>query len=126
MIYGIGADLLRVSRMQKAYARHGERLAERILHPVERARYPGGERAPNFLAKCFAVKEATVKALGTGFRGVGYRDIGWSPDPRGKPELVFSPRLAAWMQTRGAAGGHVSLSDEGDFVLAFVVLLRNR
>ena len=124
MIYGVGTDLLRVSRMQLAYQRRGERLPRRILHPAEQARYRAGERAPNFLAKCFAVKEATVKALGTGFHGVGYNEVGWVQDARGKPELVFSPRLAGWMREQGAAGGHVSLSDEGDFVLAFVVLLR--
>ncbi|MGH8529070.1 MAG: holo-ACP synthase [Nevskiales bacterium] len=124
VIYGVGTDLLRVSRMRLAYARRGERLPERILHPAERGRYRAGESAPNFLAKCFAVKEATVKALGTGFRGVGYNEVGWVQDERGKPELVFSSRLASWMRTRGADGGHVSLSDEGDYVLAFVILLR--
>lgn len=124
MIYGIGTDLLRVSRMTRAYARHGARLPDRILHPQERLRLPEGERAANFLAKCFAVKEATVKAMGTGFRGVGYSEIGWRPDALGKPELVFAPRLQGWMEARGIGAGFVSLSDEADMVLSVVILER--
>ncbi|MDX1498207.1 MAG: 4'-phosphopantetheinyl transferase superfamily protein, partial [Salinisphaeraceae bacterium] len=59
-IYGIGNDLLRIERMEKALARHGERLPQRILHPLEQARYASSKRKVNFLAKSFAVKEATV------------------------------------------------------------------
>lgn len=126
MIYGIGTDLLRVSRMAKAYERHGHRLCERILHPLELARLEREALGANFLAKCFAAKEATVKALGTGFRGVaGYQDVGWRPDVAGKPELVFSERLAQWMRTRGIGNGHLSFSDEAEMVLAMVVLERD-
>lgn len=124
MIYGIGTDLLRVSRMQAIYQRHGQRLCDRILHPAELQRLPPGARAGNFLAKCFAVKEAMVKAMGTGFRGVGYREIGWQPDALGKPELLYSPRLRGWLDAHGIGAGFVTLSDEADLIQAVVVLER--
>jgi len=122
VIVGIGTDLLRVSRMQKALERHGQRLPERILHPLEMQRYQQSRRAANFLAKSFAVKEAAVKALGLGFRGIGYRDIGWTQDSRGKPELCFSEHGLNVMRQMGAGRGFVSLSDEADMVVAVVVL----
>lgn len=124
-LYGVGVDLLRIERMDRAWQRHGQRLCERILHPREAERFAAARRPGNYLAKCFAVKEATVKALGTGFRGVYHRDVGWVPDARGKPLLVFSPRLRALMDEWGVAGGELSLSDEAGMVIAFVVLERS-
>ena len=122
MIMGIGTDLLKISRMEKALKRHGTRLPERILHPDEMQRFHETKRPANFLAKCFAVKEATVKALGLGFSGIGYRDVGWVQDARGKPELVFSAHGKKVMREMGASTGFVSLTDESDMVVAVVVL----
>lgn len=122
MILGIGTDLLRISRMEKALTRHGERLPARILHPLEQARYRDANRPANFLAKSFAVKEAAVKALGLGFRGIGYQDIGWVQDERGRPELCFSEHGRQVMQSMGASSSFVSLTDEADMVVAVVVL----
>lgn len=122
MIYGIGTDILRESRMQSAYARHGERLVQRILMPEEQAEFVRSRRPVRYLAMAFAAKEACVKALGTGFRGVGYRDCGHVHAASGQPLLVFSERMQVILQQRGIAGGHVSLSDEGGLMVAMVVL----
>ncbi len=122
MILGIGTDLLRISRMEKALQRHGQRLPERILHPEEMSRYISSKNPANFLAKSFAVKEAAVKALGLGFRGIGYADIGWAQNELGKPTLCYSKHGLRIMQEKGASGGFVSLTDEGDMVVAVVVL----
>lgn len=121
-IYGIGNDLLLIERMEKALARHGERLPQRILHPREMQRYEQSQRKANFLAKAFAVKEATVKALGLGFRGVGHSDVGWDADPRGKPLLCLSEHGEALFKQRAICGSHVSLTDEAGMVMAVVVL----
>ena len=73
----------------------------------------------------FAANEAFVKAFGTGFHGVGYRDAGVVHEKSGKPVLIYSRKLAALMKKRGAGAGHVSLSDEGGLIIAFVVLERS-
>lgn len=122
MIFGIGTDLLRVSRMEKALQRHGDRLPERILHPQEMLRYKRSRRPANFLAKSFAVKEACVKALGLGFHGIAHRDVGWMQDERGKPELCFSEHGEKIMKEMGASHGFVTITDEADMVVAVVVL----
>ena len=95
MIYGIGIDVLRVARIAKVYKRHGERFVNRLLHPLERKEFEAAARPVQYLAKSFAIKEAFVKALGTGFFGVSHEDVGAVRKALGKPEFVFSKRLQA-------------------------------
>ncbi|HUP92717.1 MAG TPA: holo-ACP synthase [Solimonas sp.] len=126
MIYGIGTDILRLERMEKIWARHGERLADKILGPEERREFDRRlvthRRPARYLAMAFAGKEAFVKALGTGFHGVAYADAGVVHLKTGKPVLVFSPRMRVRLKRLGISGGHVSLSDEGGLICAMVVL----
>lgn len=122
MIYGIGTDLLRIDRVERLWAKYGEHFASKILMAEERVQFAKARRQGNFLAKAFAAKEAFVKALGTGFVGVSYRDAGVVSLPSGKPSLVFSAAMRARLDALGILGGHVSLSDEEGRVMAFVVL----
>lgn len=125
MIHGIGTDLLRIDRVERVWQRHSARFVERILMPEERAQMPADDRAGRYLAKHFAVKEAFVKALGTGFRdGVTHHDAGYVQAGNGRPSLIVSAAMQARFEVSGISGGHVSLSDEDGRVLAFVVLER--
>ncbi|MGH8456917.1 MAG: holo-ACP synthase [Stenotrophobium sp.] len=124
MISGIGVDILRLERMQKVWTRHGERLPEKILCEAELAEFARSKNPVRFLAMAFAAKEACVKALGTGFHGVGYRDVGSVHEASGKPVLVFSPRLQERLRELGIGASHVSLTDEGGLICAMVVLER--
>lgn len=123
-IYGIGLDVLRVKRIEVVYKRHGERFVERLLHPLERAEFKKATRPAQYLAKSFAIKEAFVKALGTGFFGVSHDDVGAIRKASGKPEFVFSKRLAARLKRLKIRASHVSLSDEGGIVGAVAILER--
>lgn len=123
MIYGIGVDLLRVERMQKAWERHGERIARKLLSEAELQRMATRSNPVRVLAMAFAAKEAFVKALGTGFRGeIGFRDAGVLSEPSGKPVLAFSPALQRHLASLGIARSHLSLTDEGGMICAMVVL----
>ncbi|MFK7893695.1 MAG: holo-ACP synthase [Granulosicoccus sp.] len=127
MIAGIGVDLTTVSRMAKAHNRFGPRLARRILHENEMVAYTSHTSPERFLAKRFAVKEAAVKALGTGERnGVLLRDFYLEHDKLGKPELKVSGKALERCVALEIDGFWVSLSDEKDTVMAFVVLEKNR
>lgn len=123
MIFGIGTDIVRSQRMADNLDQHGERFASRILTDVEMAAFRDSARQPQFLAKRFAAKEAAAKALGTGFRdGLSLRDIGVSNDALGKPVLVFSERAQQTLKNQGVGASHLSLSDESEYAIAYVVL----
>lgn len=123
MIHGIGTDLLDAKRIRSGLARFGEPYAERMLASAEHAGYRASRDPARFLAKCFAAKEAFAKATGTGLRApVSLRNIAVLRDAQGKPVIECAPELDAWMAARGITAHHVSLSDEGDLVLAYVIL----
>jgi holo-[acyl-carrier protein] synthase len=122
MIYGIGTDIVAVARMEKLWNDHGERALEKILAPGERAACAQSPEPARFLAKRFAAKEAFGKACGTGIRSpVLLPNIEVVHDAAGKPMLSFLPPLAEWVAERGLAS-HLSISDEQQAAVAFVVL----
>lgn len=75
MILGIGTDLAVIERVAKAISRHGERFARRILTDAELERYRDHPQQAAYLAKRFAAKEATAKALGTGIGPISWQDM---------------------------------------------------
>jgi holo-[acyl-carrier protein] synthase len=125
MIYGIGVDVLKQERMTQLHEKFGDRLAPRILMPVELENFGRAKRPLRFLAMRFAAKEAIVKAMGTGFaNGVWIRDVGVVQNALGKPEVVYSPRGEELRRKLGIGEGHVTLTDEAGLVVAVAVLLR--
>ena len=123
MIIGIGTDIARVARFERAMARHGERFAQRLLGELERERLRDHGLPAAFLAKRFAAKEAFVKALGTGLRrGMRWTEIQVVNDALGRPSLVLSGKAQALAEAAGVRALHLSLSDEEALATAFVVL----
>lgn len=122
MIAGIGTDIVAVARLAKLYERHGERALEKLLAPRERADFTKAKDPARFLAKRFAAKEALGKALGIGVTAPATLPaIAVVHDALGKPDFDYAPELAAHLTQRGLVA-HLSISDEQDFALAFVVL----
>jgi holo-[acyl-carrier protein] synthase len=122
MIVGTGIDLLLVSRMEKVWQRHGDRLLNRILHPDELAALPKTTLAGRWLAKRWAVKEAAAKALGTGFQqSVRFVDFIYDHDALGKPLLRVDGMAQVIANRLGIVAWHVSVSDEKDHVIAMVI-----
>ena len=120
MICGIGVDLVLVSRINGAMNRFGERFASRVYTPEE-CHQSGGKAI--FLAGRFAIKEALLKALGTGMAGgVSWKEIETLARESGAPEVTCSGRVAHLMGLRGIKKVWASLSHEQDHVVAVVVL----
>jgi holo-[acyl-carrier protein] synthase len=123
MIFGIGTDIVEYARVAALWARYGERFAVHILSENELPELGGRADPARFLAKRFAAKEAFAKAVGSGMRHpVTLRRIGVTHDGLGKPVLQFDETLRTWLVQLGINGHHVSISDERDFIVAFVVL----
>ena len=127
MIYGSGTDICDVRRIAAAYARRGDRFAERVLGPRElavfHARYAKvASRGISFLATRFSAKESFSKAIGLGMRmPMTWRACEILNAPSGKPEIHLSGALAAWCEARGLIA-QVTLSDESDYAVSFVVI----
>ena len=125
MIHGIGTDLVSVKRIEDALFRYGDRFLHRILNEIEVGEYAQSSQPARFLAKRFAAKEAFSKAWGTGIgESVGWHDVRVAHDPHGKPLIAPSAALSEKLTKKNIVAAHISLSDENDHALAFVVLER--
>ena len=123
MIFGIGTDIVEVSRIEASINEFGDAFARRILAESEFPSYQQSHIKARFLAKRFAVKEAFSKALGTGLRAPAtFQNIAVSHDDLGKPILIFADELQALLLARNIANTHVTISDEKNLAVAFVVL----
>ena len=129
MIYGIGTDIVQISRIAAALARSGERFAEKILGPEElavfRERRAASEvRGTRFLATRFSAKEAFSKAIGLGMRQpMAWRSAQMLNTPDGQPRMVCSGALDAFMRQNGLCA-QVTVSDEAEYGVAFVIVTR--
>ena len=123
MILGIGTDVCSIPRVAQVLGRHGERFVRRILTPEERVRYERTRDKAGHLAKRFAAKEAFSKAIGTGIHPpFKWHSITVGRDARGKPLIVPSADMAKHLQSLGVTRAHISLTDDHDVAMAFVVL----
>jgi holo-[acyl-carrier protein] synthase len=126
MIFGIGVDLVKIPRIAAALERFGDRFKDRIYTPQEidfcQAR---GNPANNYALR-FAAKEAFSKALGVGLRrhGIRWREVEVVSTPSGRPELRVQGRAAQLCDEHDIRGMFASLTDEGEFGVAVVVLER--
>jgi len=123
MIYGTGVDLVSIQRMERVILSWGDRFIQRVF--TEREARFCRKRASSHTAFAlrFAAKEAFSKALGLGMRkGVHWKDIEVYNDPSGKPGLRLSGASADLCREKGVTGIHLSLSDDGDYGIAMVVL----
>ena len=123
MIYGIGVDLVSVSRIEMVIRRWGDRFLERVFAPEE-IEFCYKRVSPfHAFALRFAAKEAFSKALGLGMRkGLKWRDIEVFNYPGGKPGLKLHGTSLQICREEGVSFIHLSLSDEGENGVAVVVL----
>jgi holo-[acyl-carrier protein] synthase len=123
MIFGVGTDIVELSRIQATYDRFGEHFVRRILMEEEIELFRRNKQPVRFLAMRFAGKEATVKAMGTGFaHGVWLRDVGILNNSWGRPTVTWSERGERVCNRLGIGSGHVSLTDDAGLVVAFAVV----
>ncbi len=123
MIFGIGTDIVEVARIEASIKQFGDDFAKRILAESELASYQESHIKARFLAKRFAAKEAFSKALGTGLRAPAtFQNIAVSHDELGKPMLMLADELQTFLQSKNISQTHISISDEKNLAVAFVVL----
>ena len=123
MIVGVGTDICNVARMERMAEKYGPRFLDRVFTPEEQQRSRKKAGTAERLAARFAAKEATMKALGTGWAcGIKFLDIRVSNEFGGRPAVTLVGEAAEWAKSRGVERIHVSLSHERDQAIAFVVM----
>lgn len=119
MIVGLGVDVVDVARVEALLVRHGERFLARCFADREVLR-PGDA---GHLAGLVAAKEATFKALGTGWdRGVGWRQVVVRRSEAGAPELELGDAARRRATALGVSRALVSISHDAGVAVAVVVL----
>ena len=124
MLAGIGVDITDTRRIEAALSRLGDRFVQRILTAQEQAAFSHKKRCAAWLAKRFAAKEAMVKALGTGIGAISFQDIIISNNAQGAPKITLSTNAQTLCTHKNLnlKSIHLSLSDEKNYAIAFVVL----
>ncbi|MBW1708540.1 MAG: holo-ACP synthase [Deltaproteobacteria bacterium] len=124
MIYGIGIDLVKIDRIDRAWKRWGTRFEKRLFTPAEVESCRSRPHPASCLAMRFAAKEAFSKAMGLGLRSseLLWRDIEVKHNARGKPFLVLSGTAVSIARKVKMKASHLSLTDEAGLAQAFVVV----
>jgi holo-[acyl-carrier protein] synthase len=116
----VGVDVIEIERVQTVLTRHPERFLQRVFTPGEVLHCRG--RIPELAAR-FAAKEAVMKALGTGVRGIGWREIEILPNRRGNPLVLLHGNAGRRAAVLGLSTIDVSLSHSRDYAVASVAAL---
>lgn len=119
MIYGIGVDTASISRIEKSIMREGFLL--KLFGEQERELFSAKNLRAQTVAANFAAKEALSKALGTGLGGFLFCEAQILRNTSGAPYFDFSGTLKSELEQKKLKT-HISLTHEGDFATAFVIL----
>ena len=123
MIYGVGTDLVDINRVKKILSKNRDGFVKRVLSEHEQALFTNKADSAAYCAKRFAAKEAFAKALGTGIgKTVSFQDLTIRNNENGKPHFIPSEKLRLYLLEKGIKQAHLSISDESQNAIAFVVL----
>lgn len=128
-IYGIGTDIINVSRIGKILKKNKIEFKKKIFTKKEIFYCDSKKNSESYYAKRFAAKEAFVKALGTGFsNGLLYKDVEIINNKKGKPIIKTSSRSAKIINKilkNKKYSIHLSLSDDKPWAVATVIINKN-
>ena len=118
----IGTDICQINRVKSIYKKFGKRFLQRVLTENE-IKYVASNRKHliNRLAGRYAAKEAASKVLGTGLKGVYFKEIEILREPSGAPKIVLHKRAKVKAKEKGLNFFEVSISHERDFAIAIVI-----
>ena len=123
MILGMGMDIEEIPRVREVMERHRERFLRRVFTAGE-ITYCSQHKHPELrYAARFAAKEATMKALGTGWRdGVAWKQIEIANLPSGKPTIQLDGKALEIFRSLGGTSVAVTLSHTQQVAAATVII----
>ena len=121
-VIGHGIDIVECARLQEAIDRHGRRFLQRVFTQAELDYSMDHKRSIEMLAGRFAVKEAVMKVLGTGWsRGIAWTDIEVRKQPSGKPLLDLKGTTRQIADELGIADVLISISHTPNYAVASAI-----
>ncbi|GHM58516.1 MAG: holo-[acyl-carrier-protein] synthase [Candidatus Mesenet longicola] len=127
MLIGNGVDIVYIPRIENIWKKYKEKFLTRVYSEQEiinSYKYSDYQMQVRYFAKRFAAKEALVKALGIGFYGINMKDIEISNDKNGKPNITVKNNVPNLLSKNDII--QVSLSDDGDYAIAYVIILQSK
>ncbi len=122
MITGLGVDMEEISRIREVISRHGRSFVERVFTPAEIEYCERHRDAAERYAGRFAAKEATMKALGTGWsKGVRWRDVEVIRKAGQRPTIVLHGAARERAERMGTKQISLSITHTGDLAMAQVI-----
>lgn len=123
MIVGIGIDIIKVERLEKAIGRHGERFTKRVFTNSELVYCSGKKTRYESLAARFSVKEAAFKALGRGWDECGgFTSVEVVSDSNRRPSIVFHGKAKHYAESLNVSNAFVTITHDSGIAAAVVVL----
>ena len=123
VIAGIGIDIVDIGRVEGLLDRYGERFTRRVFTEAEVAYARRSVKPAERLAGRFAVKEAVLKALGTGkSQGILWRDVETVRGAMGRPKVTLYGQAVNYMKNIDGSSIHVSIAHDGGKAVAFVII----
>ena len=117
-MHSVGTDIIEIARIREAIDRWGKRFLNRVYTLTELDIYG---RRPHSLTTCFAGKEAVMKVLGTGLKGVAFKEIEILHHPDGKPYIILHDRAQQVAAKLGIKEIDISLSHPRDYATATAI-----
>ncbi len=126
-VVGIGSDIVSINRIRRLWEKYPVKFSQRVLSVEERSKLEGTTKPVAFIAKRFAAKEALAKALGIGFQpnGILLSEISVKNDALGCPYIECNGRALLELNKRVVTKIHLSMSDEQEYALAFIILSKD-
>ena len=126
-IFGVGVDIIKNSRIKKLLKNNN--FINRVFSKNEIKNSAKIRDKTGYFSKRFAAKEAFIKAIGTGFRyNVNFKDISITNNKVGKPQIIITNNIKRLLINRNKLKKFrlfLSLSDEKNYSIAFVIVQKN-
>lgn len=123
MIAGIGIDIVDIARVEALLSRYGDRFTQRVFTDAETAYARRSVKPGERLAGRFAVKEAVLKAFGTGkSQGILWRDVETVRGAMGRPEVILYGNALNYLNKLNGDVIHVTITHDGGKAMAFVII----
>ncbi|TAG51239.1 MAG: holo-[acyl-carrier-protein] synthase [Oscillatoriales cyanobacterium] len=119
----LGTDIVYVPRIQAVLDRFGDRFLEKVYTPAEQRDCGQLNSQDSSIKGKMNAKEAVVKALGTGWRGIRYADVEIQRSENGAPNVQLHGTAAAQASVWGNCQWQLSLSHDGDYSMATAIAL---